>query len=222
MPDKVLVTRKVPSAGLRLLEGFDVAVLSEGPPAREELLEAARGAAGILSTVTENVDAELMDAAGEDLEVVANMAVGYDNVDVDAATERGVVVTNTPEVLNETTADTAFMLLLAAARRLGESERLLRSGGVGCLGTDAAHGSRRLGQEARGRRVRQDRTGRGPPRPGVRHGGPVSRPVQERKRRERDRGAVPRARRAPPNRGLHLHPHPAHARNHAPDRSGGT
>ena len=129
MPGKVLVTRVIPDAGLRLLEGFDVAVLSVGPPAREELLEAARGAAGILSTVTETVDAELMDAAGEDLRVVANMAVGYDNVDVEAATERGVVVTNTPEVLNETTADTAFMLLLAAARRLGEAERLLRSGG---------------------------------------------------------------------------------------------
>ncbi len=70
-----------------------------------------------------------MDAAGDGLKIIANMAVGYDNVDVEAATERGVVVTNTPEVLNETTADTAFMLLLAAARRLGEAERLLRSGG---------------------------------------------------------------------------------------------
>ena len=129
MPEKVLVTRMIPDAGLRLLRDFDVAVLAEGPPAREELLEAARGAAGILSTVTETVDAELMDAAGEDLKVVANMAVGYDNIDLDAAGERDVVVTNTPEVLNETTADTAFMLLLAAARRLGEAERLLRSGG---------------------------------------------------------------------------------------------
>src|SRR5918992_4478699 len=129
MPEKVLVTREIPDAGLRLLRDFDVAVLAEGPPAREELLEAARGAAGILSTVTERVDAELMDAAGEDLKVVANMAVGYDNIDLDAAGERDVVVTNTPEVLNETTADTAFMLLLAAARRLGEAERLLRSGG---------------------------------------------------------------------------------------------
>jgi glyoxylate reductase len=70
-----------------------------------------------------------MDAAGEDLKVIANMAVGYDNIDVGAAKERGIVVTNTPEVLTETTADTAFMLLLAAARRLGEAERLLRSGG---------------------------------------------------------------------------------------------
>jgi glyoxylate reductase len=129
MPEKVLVTREIPDAGLRLLEGFDVTVLSESPPESGELLEAVRGAAGILSTVTETVDAELMDAAGDDLEVIANMAVGYDNVDVEAATERGVVVTNTPEVLNETTADTAFMLLLAAARRLGEAERLLRSGG---------------------------------------------------------------------------------------------
>jgi glyoxylate reductase len=134
MPQKVLVTREIPSAGLRVLEGFDVAVLAVGPPAREELLEASRRAAGILSTVTEEVDAELMDAVGEDLKVVANMAVGYDNIDMEAATERGVVVTNTPEVLNETTADTAFMLLLAAARRLGEAERLLRSGGWNAWG----------------------------------------------------------------------------------------
>ena len=129
MPEKVLVTREIPEAGLRLLETFDVTVLSEGPPERGELLEAVRGAAGILPTVTEKIDAEVMDAAGEGLRIIANMAVGYDNVDVEAATERGVVVTNTPEVLNETTADTAFMLLLAAARRLGEAERLLRSGG---------------------------------------------------------------------------------------------
>jgi glyoxylate reductase len=129
MPEKVLVTREIPDAGLRLLRDFDVSVLHERPPERDELLEAVRGAAGILPTVTEKMDAEVMDAAGDGLKVIANMAVGYDNVDVEAATERGVVVTNTPEVLNETTADTAFMLLLAAARRLGEAERLLRSGG---------------------------------------------------------------------------------------------
>ena len=129
MPEKVLVTREIPDAGLRLLEDFEVTVLSESPPERGELLEAARGAVGILPTVTEKVDVEVMDAAGDGLKVIANMAVGYDNIDVEAATDRGVVVTNTPEVLNETTADTAFMLLLAAARRLGEAERLLRSGG---------------------------------------------------------------------------------------------
>src|SRR5215213_9932637 len=129
MPEKVLVTREIPDAGLRLLRDFDVTVVSESPPERGELLESVRGAAGILPTVTEKMDAEVMDAAGDGLKVIANMAVGYDNVDLDAAGERNVVVTNTPEVLNETTADTAFLLLLAAARRLGEAERLLRSGG---------------------------------------------------------------------------------------------
>ena len=129
MPEKILVTREIPDAGLHLLRDFDVTVVSESPPERGELLESVRGAAGILPTVTEKMDAEVMDAAGDGLKVIANMAVGYDNVDLDAAGERNVVVTNTPEVLNETTADTAFLLLLAAARRLGEAERLLRSGG---------------------------------------------------------------------------------------------
>src|SRR5215207_6350633 len=129
MPEKVLVTREIPDAGLRLLGDFDVTVVSESPPGRGELLEAVLGVAVILPAATEKMDAEVMDAAGVGLKVIANMAVGYDNVDLDAAGERDVVVTNTPEVLNETTADTAFMLLLAAARRLGEAERLLRSGG---------------------------------------------------------------------------------------------
>jgi glyoxylate reductase len=128
LPEKILVTREVPEAGLHLLDGFDVTVLYERPPERGELLEAVRGASGILSTATEKVDGEVMDAAGDGLKVVANMAVGYDNIDVGAAKERGVVVTNTPGVLDETTADVAFMLMLAAARRLGEGERLLRAG----------------------------------------------------------------------------------------------
>jgi glyoxylate reductase len=125
---KVLVAREIPSAGLRLLEGFEVTVLRERPPERDELLEAVRGANGVLSTATEKIDGEVMDAAGDGLKVVANMAVGYDNIDVRAAKARGVVVTNTPGVLDETTADVAFMLMLAAARRLGEGERLLRAG----------------------------------------------------------------------------------------------
>ena len=128
MPEKVLVTREIPSAGLLALEPFDVRVLHERPPERGELIDAVRGVSGILSTATEKMDGELMDAAGEDLKVIANMAVGYDNVDVEASAERGIVVTNTPGVLDETTADVAFMLLLAAARRLGEGERLLRAG----------------------------------------------------------------------------------------------
>jgi glyoxylate reductase len=128
VPEKVLVTREIPEAGLRLLEDFDVSVLFERPPTRDELLEAVGGASGVLSTATEKMDGEVMDAAGDGLRVVANMAVGYDNIDVEAARERSVVVTNTPGVLDETTADVAFMLMLAAARRLGEGERLLRAG----------------------------------------------------------------------------------------------
>lgn len=127
---KVLVTREIPEAGLRLLEhdSFEVTVLDEAPPGREKLLDAVRGTDAILVTATEKIDGGVMDAAGEGLKVVANMAVGYDNIDVEAANKRGVVVTNTPGVLDETTADVAFMLLLAAARRLGEGERLLRAG----------------------------------------------------------------------------------------------
>jgi glyoxylate reductase len=126
--EKVLVTRGIPEAGLSVLDPFDVRVLHERPPERDELLEAVSGASGVLSTATETMDGEVMDAAGENLRIIANMAVGYDNVDVEAAGERDVVVTNTPGVLDETTADVAFMLLLAAARRMGEGERLLRAG----------------------------------------------------------------------------------------------
>src|SRR5215216_6333225 len=128
MPDKILVTREIPKAGLRLLADFDVTVLAERPPTRDELIEAVRGASGVLSTATEKMDGEVMDTAGEGLRVIADMAVGYDNIDVKAARQRGVVVTNTPGVLDETTADVAFVLMLAAARRLGEGERLLRAG----------------------------------------------------------------------------------------------
>jgi glyoxylate reductase len=130
MSEKVIVAREIPDAGLRILReaGHEVVVLSDDPPSREALFNALPGAAALLTTVTEKIDAGILGAAGRRLRIVANMAVGYDNIDVEAATQRGITVTNTPGVLDETTADTAFMLLLAAARRLGEAERLLRTG----------------------------------------------------------------------------------------------
>jgi glyoxylate reductase len=94
---------------------------------RPELLERIRGVRGAITLLTEKVDAELLDAAGPQLLIVANYAVGFDNVDVAECTRRGVLASNTPEVLTETTADTAWALLMAAARRVPEGDRFLRS-----------------------------------------------------------------------------------------------
>ena len=100
----------------------------EVPRKRAELLEHVRGAAAIVADPTVPVDKELLEAAGPSLRLVANFAVGYDNVDLEACRERGVVVTNTPDVLTNATAELAVALMLAAARRLGEGERLVRAG----------------------------------------------------------------------------------------------
>ncbi len=108
--------------------GHPLRVGREEPPTREELLEGVAGAAAVVCTLTERVDAAVLDAAGPQLQVVANTAVGYDNVDVDAARARGVVVTNTPGVLDRATADLTMGLVLAAARRIAEGDRFLRRG----------------------------------------------------------------------------------------------
>ncbi|MFD4904464.1 2-hydroxyacid dehydrogenase [Kitasatospora purpeofusca] len=126
----VLVTRRLAPGVVERLSAQLAATLhdSELPMSREELLAAVRGRRALITTLDERVDAELLDAAGPDLQVVANHAVGYHNVDVAACAERGITVTNTPGVLTAATADMAWALLLAATRRLGEGERLLRSG----------------------------------------------------------------------------------------------
>ena len=132
-PPRVFVTRTLPGdaplARLRAAVDADVWEL-ERPPTPEELAGRAAGCAGLLTMLTERVDAALLDRRPE-VRAVANMAVGYDNVDVDAATERGVLVTNTPGVLTETTADLAFALLLAAARRLAEGRDAVWGGAWG-------------------------------------------------------------------------------------------
>ena len=94
---------------------------------RDELLTKAEGSHGIITLLTERVDAELLEHAGSELRIVANYAVGVDNIDVVACTERSVMVSNTPDVLTEATADMAWALLMAAARRVAEGDRLVRS-----------------------------------------------------------------------------------------------
>jgi glyoxylate reductase len=127
---RVVVTRGLPEPALAALHesGADVWVSRE-PRAlsTDELHAAVRGADGVVTMLHDRVDDAFLDAAGEQLRVVANVAVGYDNIDVDAARSRGVTITNTPGVLTDATADLAIALLLAVTRRLGEGERLIRS-----------------------------------------------------------------------------------------------
>jgi glyoxylate reductase len=99
-----------------------------GPMPRERLLRELEGKAGAMVAITERVDEEFLEAAGDGLVIVANYGVGFDNIDVTACTRHGVLVSNTPDVLTETTADMAWTLLMAAARRAGEGERFLRRG----------------------------------------------------------------------------------------------
>ena len=127
---RVVVTGRIPDAAIeKLRAAHEVEMWPDPEPiGREELLRRVAGVDAVVSLLTERIDAELLDAAGPQLKVVANVAVGYDNIDVPACSERGVVATNTPGVLTDATADIAFGLILMATRRLGEGERLIRSG----------------------------------------------------------------------------------------------
>lgn len=127
----VLVTGRLPLPAMQRLEaGSEVTAWLEGSiMPRERFLAEAAGKAALLTLLTERVDEELLAAAGAQLVVVSNYAVGVDNIDVAACTRHGVMVTNTPDVLTESTADMAWALLLAAARRLAEGDRVLRAGG---------------------------------------------------------------------------------------------
>jgi len=132
MPDRprVLVTRIIPDEGLDpLREACEVDLWADDlPPPRDELLRRVAGVDGALTLLTDRVDDAFLDAAGPDLKVVSNFAVGFDNIDVAACARRGVAVGNTPGVLTETTADLAWALLMAAARRLPEGDRYVRAG----------------------------------------------------------------------------------------------
>jgi glyoxylate reductase len=144
---KVLVTRPIKEAPTeRLRERCDVTIDENdfGIP-RDDLLKRVAGYDALVTMLTERVDAELLAAAGPQLKIVANHAVGFDNVSLEDCTAAGVMASNTPDVLTETTADTAFALLMAAARRVGEGERFLRArtpwiwGPLMMLGQDVHH-----------------------------------------------------------------------------------
>jgi glyoxylate reductase len=126
----VFVARVIPDEGLQpVRDACDLDLWSdELPPPRDELLRRAAGKAGLLTLLTDRVDAELLDAAGPQLKVVSNYAVGFDNLDIPELTRRGIPAGNTPGVLTETTADLAFALMMAAARRVDEGSRYVRAG----------------------------------------------------------------------------------------------
>jgi glyoxylate reductase len=143
----VLMTRRLPQPAMDRIEERCQITLHEGEFAmpRDELLKAVGGKVGAVTLLTDKVDEEFFDAAGPQLVIVANYAVGFDNIDVAACTKRGVMTSNTPEVLTETTADTAWALMMSAARRVPEGDRFLRSrtpwvwGPMMMLGQDLHH-----------------------------------------------------------------------------------
>lgn len=158
---RVFVSRRIPDEGLsRIVAQTDADVWPDDlPPPRDELLRRVEGVDGFVSLLTDGVDDELLDRAGPGLKVVSNYAVGFDNIDVPACTRRGVAVGNTAGVLTETTADAAFALLMAAARRIPEAYDYVRQdhwktwGPMLLLGPDVHHatigilGFGRIGRE---------------------------------------------------------------------------
>ncbi|MBS7606133.1 MAG: glyoxylate reductase [Candidatus Bathyarchaeia archaeon] len=126
---KVYVTREIPERGLKkIMEHFDTEVWPEySPPPKKIIIEKAKNVDALVTLLTDKIDAEVFDAA-PNLKIVAQMAVGYDNIDVEEATRRGIYVTNTPGVLTETTADLAWALLMAIARRIVEADKYIREG----------------------------------------------------------------------------------------------
>ena len=129
MIQKVFVTRKIPQEGLNLLsEKFEVSVWpSEYPPSRKDIVEKAKKCQGLITLLSDPIESDLIGQL-PDLKVIAQYAVGYDNIDVEEATRRGIIVTNTPGVLTETTADLTWALIMSTARRIVEADRYVRNG----------------------------------------------------------------------------------------------
>ena len=130
---KIFVTRPIPEAGIKMLhdKNYDIFVNEaalDRPAAKEEMLGGVNGADALLSTLTDKIDAEIMDAGLPTLKIIANFAVGFDNVDLEAAKQRNILVSNTPGVLTNTVAEHTFALMLAIAHRISEGDRFSRAG----------------------------------------------------------------------------------------------
>jgi glyoxylate reductase len=131
MSDRILITRQIPSAGIEKLQaaGFTCDVIEQDEPApRAEVLRRVAGCAGVVAMLSDRVDEEFLAAAGDQLKIVANFAVGYDNIGLNACQAAGVRASNTPGVLTAATADLTWALILAAARRVVEADRFTRTG----------------------------------------------------------------------------------------------
>src|SRR5512138_994776 len=130
---RIFVTRQIPEKGLEMVHSltgdYEIEVWPDPlPPAYDVLLQKVQGVIGLYCLLTDKIDANLMDALGPQVKVISQMAVGFDNIDVPAATARGIPVGNTPGVLTDTTADFAWALLMSAARRVVEGDAFTRAG----------------------------------------------------------------------------------------------
>ena len=130
---KIFITRPIPDIGVEMLKekNFEVVVntaAKDRPATKDEILAGAKGSDALLSVLTDKIDVDVMDAGLPTLKIIANYAVGVDNIDCEAAKKKNIIVTNTPGVLTETVAEHAFALLLSIARRIAESDRFVRTG----------------------------------------------------------------------------------------------
>ncbi|OGM99737.1 MAG: hypothetical protein A2736_01120 [Candidatus Yanofskybacteria bacterium RIFCSPHIGHO2_01_FULL_41_27] len=130
---KIFVTRPIPEAGIKMLrnKGYEVVIneaASDRPAANEEILGGVSGADALLSTLTDKISPEIMDTGLPSLKIIANFAVGFDNIDAEAAKQKNILVSNTPGVLTNTVAEHTFALMLAIAHRISEGDRFSRAG----------------------------------------------------------------------------------------------
>lgn len=129
---KVFITRKIDQKGIDILKKYESIDLEINDTdqilSKDELIERARGCEGLISLLTDKIDNEVLEGIGDQLKIVANYAVGFDNIDVEAAKARNIVVTNTPDIMTQAVAEHAMALMLACARRIGEGDRFVREG----------------------------------------------------------------------------------------------